>query len=127
MVLKVLPKQEMREKPITREFFPLKGGALKENVVKLESTNDLNSRPIQEDDGAHENPPPLKLIICQLRKPRRRWTEDLNYRFIMAIENLGGAFVATPKQIQQWMGVADLTYNEIQSHLQQHRMHIRRA
>lgn len=139
----------MAKKLITREFFPLKDGVLKEEVVsigdekglsaRLWTGQDLDSSQIQEDAKANENPNYQNLIIkrvksmpsllpsSQLGKPRRRWTEELHHRFLIALQNLGGAFVATPAKIKQLMGVSDLTYHEIQSHLQQHRMHIETA
>ncbi|WOH15470.1 hypothetical protein DCAR_0935011 [Daucus carota subsp. sativus] len=58
-------------------------------------------------------------------KPRRNWSPELHRRFLVALEELGGAHVATPKQIMQKMKVDGLTNNEVKSHLQKYRLHER--
>ncbi|KAK1364366.1 putative ripening-related protein 1 [Heracleum sosnowskyi] len=83
----------MSEKPITTELFPLKDGVLKEELVMLGSNNDLNSGLIEEELRAHENPVFHNNVPDQLGKPRRHWNEDLHIRYLIAVENLGGAFV----------------------------------
>ncbi|KAL8258140.1 hypothetical protein R6Q59_030181 [Mikania micrantha] len=60
------------------------------------------------------------------KKERRSWSPDLHRRFLNALEQLGGANVATPKQIREIMKVNGLTSDEIKSHLQKYRLHIRR-
>jgi len=54
-------------------------------------------------------------------KPRLRWTPELHERFAVAVADLGGAFVATPKQIMHIMDVEGLTIFHIKSHLQKFR------
>ncbi|KAI6695270.1 hypothetical protein NL676_022980 [Syzygium grande] len=61
-----------------------------------------------------------------LRKQRRCWSPELHRRFVEALEQLGGAQVATPKQIRELMQVEGLTNDEVKSHLQKYRLHIRR-
>ncbi|XP_074381179.1 transcription factor HHO2-like [Apium graveolens] len=56
-------------------------------------------------------------------KARRSWSPDLHRRFVAALEELGGAYVATPKQIREKMQVDGLTNDEIKSHLQKYRLH----
>lgn len=34
----------------------------------------------------------ITFLNSQLGKPRRRWTEELHHRFLIALQNLGGAF-----------------------------------
>ncbi|WOH15468.1 hypothetical protein DCAR_0935009 [Daucus carota subsp. sativus] len=58
-------------------------------------------------------------------KARRHWSPDLHRLFLAAIEELGGAFVATPKQIKEKMKVDGLTNDEVKSHLQKYRFHER--
>ncbi|KAL8241914.1 hypothetical protein R6Q59_012216 [Mikania micrantha] len=60
------------------------------------------------------------------KKERRCWSQELHRRFLYAIQHLGGAHVATPKQIREFMKVDGLTNDEIKSHLQKYRLHTRR-
>ncbi|KAK9670424.1 hypothetical protein RND81_13G201100 [Saponaria officinalis] len=65
---------------------------------------------------------------CQTasRKQRRCWSPELHRRFLDALEKLGGSQVATPKQIRELMQVDGLTNDEVKSHLQKYRLHIRK-
>lgn len=60
------------------------------------------------------------------RKARRCWSPDLHRRFVNALQMLGGSQVATPKQIRELMKVEGLTNDEVKSHLQKYRLHVRR-
>ncbi|XP_071735661.1 transcription factor HHO3-like isoform X2 [Rutidosis leptorrhynchoides] len=60
------------------------------------------------------------------RKARRCWSPELHRRFLHALQQLGGAHVATPKQIRELMKVDGLTNDEVKSHLQKYRLHTRR-
>nr|KYP37951.1 Two-component response regulator ARR18 [Cajanus cajan] len=60
------------------------------------------------------------------RKARRCWSPDLHRRFVNALQMLGGSQVATPKQIREMMKVEGLTNDEVKSHLQKYRLHVRR-
>ncbi|KAL6546078.1 hypothetical protein OROGR_009952 [Orobanche gracilis] len=60
------------------------------------------------------------------RKQRRCWSPELHRRFIDALQHLGGAKAATPKQIRDLMQVDGLTNDEVKSHLQKYRIHSRR-
>ncbi|KAL6551699.1 hypothetical protein OROGR_007853 [Orobanche gracilis] len=60
------------------------------------------------------------------RKQRRCWSPELHRLFVDALDNLGGPEVATPKQIRGEMKVDGLTNDEVKSHLQKYRIHIRR-
>ncbi|KAK6152694.1 hypothetical protein DH2020_012333 [Rehmannia glutinosa] len=62
----------------------------------------------------------------QERKQRRCWTADLHRRFVDALHQLGGEQTATPKQIKEVMKVDGLTNDEVKSHLQKYRIHIRK-
>ncbi|CAN6680191.1 unnamed protein product [Malus baccata var. baccata] len=61
-----------------------------------------------------------------LRKQRRCWSAELHRRFVDALQQLGGTQVATPKQIRELMQVEGLTNDEVKSHLQKYRLHIRK-
>ncbi|XP_008792589.2 myb family transcription factor EFM [Phoenix dactylifera] len=61
------------------------------------------------------------------RKARRCWSPELHRRFVSALQQLGGAQVATPKQIRELMKVDGLTNDEVKSHLQKYRLHTRRV
>nr|XP_043620275.1 transcription factor HHO3-like [Erigeron canadensis] len=74
------------------------------------------------DDGDHD-----KLgQYSNNKKQRRCWSPELHRRFLHALQQLGGAHVATPKQIRELMKVDGLTSDEIKSHLQKYRLHTRR-
>ncbi|XP_076914421.1 transcription factor HRS1-like [Bidens hawaiensis] len=60
------------------------------------------------------------------KKERRCWSPELHRRFLHALQQLGGAHVATPKHIKELMKVNGLTTDEIKSHLQKYRLHIRK-
>ncbi|KAG2639572.1 hypothetical protein PVAP13_2KG002700 [Panicum virgatum] len=57
----------------------------------------------------------------------RTWSPELHRQFVAALNQLGGAQVATPKQIRELMKVDGLTNDEVKSHLQKYRLHNRRA
>ncbi|KAF8085344.1 hypothetical protein N665_0671s0022 [Sinapis alba] len=60
------------------------------------------------------------------KEQRRRWSQDLHRKFVDALQRIGGSQVATPKQIRDMMKVDGLTNDEVKSHLQKYRMHIRK-
>ncbi|GMY11706.1 transcription factor HHO5 [Fagus crenata] len=60
------------------------------------------------------------------RKQRRYWSPELHRSFVNAIQQLGGDQVATPRQIRELMKVDGLTNDEVKSHLQKYRLHIRK-
>ncbi|KAF8116683.1 hypothetical protein N665_0015s0057 [Sinapis alba] len=71
--------------------------------------------------------PPHYLQQQALRKQRRCWTPELHRRFVDALQQLGGPGVATPKQIREHMQEEGLTNDEVKSHLQKYRLHIRKS
>ncbi|XP_057961526.1 transcription factor HHO2-like [Malania oleifera] len=80
-------------------------------------TRDSNAGSRKEDKEGQSS---------QQRKARRCWSPELHRRFLQALEQLGGAHVATPKQIRELMKVDGLTNDEVKSHLQKYRLHTRR-
>ncbi|XP_045816829.1 transcription factor HHO5 isoform X3 [Trifolium pratense] len=71
-------------------------------------------------------PQPPHPLQQNSRKQRRSWSSELHRRFVDALQQLGGAHVATPKQIREKMQVDGLTNDEVKSHLQKYRLHVRR-
>ncbi|KAL2231583.1 myb family transcription factor EFM [Sesamum indicum] len=70
----------------------------------------------------------LKTVHQQTaRKQRRCWSPELHRRFVNALQHLGGAQAATPKQIRELMQVDGLTNDEVKSHLQKYRLHTRKV
>ncbi|XP_044470522.1 transcription factor HHO5-like [Mangifera indica] len=61
------------------------------------------------------------------KKARRSWSPELHRLFLDALEHLGGWQAATPKKIKEYMKVEGLTSDEIKSHLQKYRLHVRNS
>ncbi|KAM3221840.1 myb-related protein 1-like [Capsicum annuum] len=55
------------------------------------------------------------------RKPRFKWTVELHEHFVKAVNELGGPYEATPKNIVKLMDDEDITPDHIKSHLQKYR------
>ncbi|XP_059457880.1 transcription factor HHO5 isoform X1 [Corylus avellana] len=66
------------------------------------------------------------LLTDPPRKQRRYWSPQLHRCFSEAVRQLGGEQVATPKQIRDLMQVDGLTNDEVKSHLQKYRLHVRK-
>ncbi|KAL6626851.1 hypothetical protein ACP70R_030577 [Stipagrostis hirtigluma subsp. patula] len=79
-------------------------------------------KPASAHSEGQAAPPPPQTH----RKARRCWSPELHRRFVNALQILGGAQVATPKQIRELMKVDGLTNDEVKSHLQKYRLHTRR-
>ncbi|CAH2036243.1 unnamed protein product [Thlaspi arvense] len=78
-------------------------------------------------NSKHSVPQPPPFLQQQaLRKQRRCWTPELHRRFVDALQQLGGPGVATPKQIREHMQEEGLTNDEVKSHLQKYRLHMRK-
>ncbi|EFN56069.1 hypothetical protein CHLNCDRAFT_145560 [Chlorella variabilis] len=55
------------------------------------------------------------------KRTRLRWSPALHAQFVAVVQQLGGAFQATPKRIQLAMNVPGLTLFHVKSHLQKYR------
>ncbi|GMI86443.1 ULT1 INTERACTING FACTOR 1, HRS1 HOMOLOG5 [Hibiscus trionum] len=84
--------------------------------------SDQNQIPFQTKHQQHEQLQHMQ----NSRKQRRCWSPELHRRFVEALQQLGGSKVATPKQIRELMQVNGLTNDEVKSHLQKYRLHIRK-
>lgn len=62
----------------------------------------------------------------QKKKRRRCWSPELHKRFVDALHQLGGEQAATPKHIKELMKVHGLTNDQVKSHLQKYRLHVRK-
>ncbi|KAL4420360.1 hypothetical protein ABPG77_006167 [Micractinium sp. CCAP 211/92] len=77
---------------------------------------------VQQSDGAaHGDDDP-----CAIKKARLIWTPALHRRFLESVEKVGGVDRALPKAVMKEMGVAGLTRENVASHLQKHRMRLKR-
>uniref|UniRef100_A0A7N0T5X7 HTH myb-type domain-containing protein n=1 Tax=Kalanchoe fedtschenkoi TaxID=63787 RepID=A0A7N0T5X7_KALFE len=101
-----------------RPFNKEKAVVVAEMVDKPASSTTVKSR---KEESAKE-----KESGQTQRKQRRCWSPELHRRFIHALQQLGGPHVATPKQIKELMKVDGLTNDEVKSHLQKYRLHMRR-
>ncbi|BAS70684.1 Os01g0176700, partial [Oryza sativa Japonica Group] len=90
-------------------------------VARSREAQNGGKPPSTPSDGQAVPPPPQPH-----RKARRCWSPELHRRFVNALQILGGAQVATPKQIRELMKVDGLTNDEVKSHLQKYRLHTRR-
>lgn len=61
-------------------------------------------------------------IIQSKKKFRLKWTKLLHDCFVKAVNQLGGAYEATPKDIVKVMGIKEITTDHIKSYLQKYRL-----
>ncbi|KAE8729993.1 Myb family transcription factor APL [Hibiscus syriacus] len=64
----------------------------------------------------------MNLVLSTDAKPRLKWTPELHQRFVEAVNQLGGADKATPKNLMRVIGISRLTLNHLKSHLQKYRL-----
>ncbi|CAN6701748.1 unnamed protein product [Malus baccata var. baccata] len=65
---------------------------------------------------------PQDRVLAAKLRPRLRWTPELHACFVDAVNQLGGLHKATPKKIQEAMGVQGITLFHLKSHLQKYRL-----
>ncbi|KAK7406585.1 hypothetical protein VNO78_08213 [Psophocarpus tetragonolobus] len=104
-------------------------------MARVSELNHSNSKSVCGDTSSgssllrvevQSQPQPPQHMQQNPRKQRRCWSPELHRRFVDALQRLGGAQVATPKQIRELMQVEGLTNDEVKSHLQKYRLHVRR-
>ncbi|CAI0429734.1 unnamed protein product, partial [Linum tenue] len=81
---------------------------------------------IQQMKVQSTKPQPQASQLQPNKKQRRCWEPELHKHFMNVLDELGGPHVATPKQIRERMQVEGLTNDEVKSHLQKYRLHIRK-
>ncbi|WCJ31073.1 myb-like transcription factor family protein [Euphorbia peplus] len=92
-------------------------------IPKTNGTNQIkiHNTPQQQQPYRYRQPPE-----SPNKKQRRCWSPELHRRFVDALQQLGGSQAATPKQIRELMQVDGLTNDEVKSHLQKYRLHMRK-
>ncbi|XP_074577423.1 uncharacterized protein LOC141833824 [Curcuma longa] len=109
-------------------------GSITDEVAGGKSSSNNNSSTVgtnkddeDEDDnndkGEGEDPRGLASVrqYNRSKMPRLRWTPDLHFSFVHAVERLGGPDRATPKLVLQAMNVKGLSIAHVKSHLQMYR------
>ncbi|KAF3333898.1 Transcription factor PCL1 [Carex littledalei] len=126
-------ESRLSQKSTSCGFMPFKGLPGKEEKVDV-TVPDLTLLSYKGVTGVTENSSSGATRISiqsqsqsQQRKTRRCWSPELHRRFVSSLQQLGGAQVATPKQIRELMKVDGLTNDEVKSHLQKYRLHTRRT
>nr|GMD70774.1 protein PHOSPHATE STARVATION RESPONSE 3-like isoform X1 [Ipomoea batatas] len=75
------------------------------------------STPRRNENNGQE----VKQAFSGVRKPRFKWTLQVHQRFVDAVNQLGGRYKATPKNIMTLMDIEQITTDHIKSHLQKYR------
>ncbi|URE23240.1 zinc finger protein [Musa troglodytarum] len=119
--LAMKPKEEVKPLP----DLSLRSPAVKSKSCPVSAVTEHQAGGGSDSKGVARAPPAmtgahLSLQVLQQapRKARRCWSPELHRRFVLALQQLGGVRVATPKQIRELMKVDGLTNDEVKSHLQ---------
>nr|GMD68706.1 protein PHOSPHATE STARVATION RESPONSE 3-like isoform X1 [Ipomoea batatas] len=79
------------------------------------------STPRRNESMNENNGQEVKQAFSGVRKPRFKWTLQIHQRFVDAVNQLGGRYKATPKNIMTLMDIEQITTDHIKSHLQKYR------
>ncbi|XP_031112123.1 myb family transcription factor PHL12-like [Ipomoea triloba] len=80
------------------------------------------STPGRNETKNEKNGQEVKQALSGVRKPRFKWTVQVHERFVDAVNQLGGIYKATPKNIMRLMDIEQITTDHIKSHLQKYRL-----
>nr|GMD72723.1 protein PHOSPHATE STARVATION RESPONSE 3-like isoform X1 [Ipomoea batatas] len=81
----------------------------------------MMSTPRRNESMNENNGQEVKQAFSGVRKPRFKWTLQVHQRFVDAVNQLGGRYKATPKNIMTLMDIEQITTDHIKSHLQKYR------
>ncbi|XP_019152011.1 PREDICTED: myb-related protein 2-like isoform X7 [Ipomoea nil] len=82
----------------------------------------MMSTPGRNETKNEKNGQEVKQSLSGVRKPRFKWTVQVHGRFVDAVNQLGGIYKATPKNIMRLMDIEQITTDHIKSHLQKYRL-----
>ncbi|KAI4314934.1 hypothetical protein L6164_027793 [Bauhinia variegata] len=121
--------QSVPENPIQAHNREKEGGAIPSLffMTPMSELNHSNSKSGSRGSCGSSLLTQAQHLQQTARKQRRCWSPELHRRFVDALQQLGGAQVATPKQIRELMQVDGLTNDEVKSHLQKYRLHVKRV
>nr|GMD72826.1 protein PHOSPHATE STARVATION RESPONSE 3-like isoform X1 [Ipomoea batatas] len=96
---------------------------LRSSSIRIKfTTSSVMSTPGRNETKNEKNGQEVKQALSGVRKPRFKWTVQVHERFVDAVNQLGGIYKATPKNIMRLMDIEQITTDHIKSHLQKYRL-----
>eukprot|EP00892_Ulva_mutabilis_P007680 jgi/Ulvmu1/5284/UM022_0078.1 len=93
-------------------------GSPRDGLIVAPQCNPIQAHVVSTSCGADAKP---------LHKPRVVWTDELHQRFLRAIDAAGSDEAAVPTVILKLMNVSGLSRDNVASHLQKHRLGLKRG